>query len=92
MNFIKPCKQLHIYLTNIHIKTVFKLGDNSIRVTSLCNSYWLWYMHKVVGWAIMSPQPKGWDILFLVRILSASASASALLRFRALSFETMDGF
>ena len=44
---------------------------------------------------IMSPQPKGGgDILFLVRIPSASAavSASALLRFRALSFEPMDGF
>ena len=37
----------------------------------------------------MSPQPKGGDILFLVRI--PSASASALLRFRALSFEPMDG-
>ena len=41
--------------------------------------------------AIMSPQPKGGgDILFLVQI--PSASASALLRFRALSFEPMDGF
>ena len=41
----------------------------------------------------MSPQPKGvGDILFLVRIPSASASASALLRFRALSYEPMDGF
>ena len=38
----------------------------------------------------MSPQPKGGDILFLVRV--PSASASALLRFRALSFEPMDGF
>ena len=39
----------------------------------------------------MSPQPKGGgNILFLVRI--PSASASALLRFRALSFEPMDGF
>ena len=51
MNFIKPCKHIHIYLTNIHIKTV-GLGANSIRVTSLCNSHWLWYMHIVLGWAI----------------------------------------
>ena len=43
---------------------------------------------------VMSPQPKGGDILFLVWIplgsASASASASALLRFHALSFEPMD--
>ena len=32
------------------------------------------------------------NILFLVRIPSALASASALLRFRALSFEPIDGF
>ena len=34
------------------------------------------------------PPTEGGDILFLVRI----PSASAMLRFRALSFEPMDGF
>ena len=38
----------------------------------------------------MSPQPKGGGHIVLVGI--PSASASALLRFRALSFEPMDGF
>ena len=39
------------------------------------------------------PQTEGGGgTLFLVRIPSASASASALLRFRALSFEPIDGF
>ena len=51
MNFIKSSKHIHIYLTNIRIKTV-RARANSIRVASLCNSYWLWYMHKVLGWAI----------------------------------------
>ena len=49
---------------------------------------------RIVAFVIMSPQPKVGNILFLVWIpsASASASASALLRFRALSFEPMDGF
>ena len=40
------------------------------------------------------PNRRGWDILFLVQIpsASASASASALLRFHALSFELIDRF
>ena len=42
--------------------------------------------------AIMSPQPKVGDILFLVRIPSASVSASVKLLSDAISFEPVDGF
>ena len=37
-------------------------------------------------------QPKVGDILFLVRIPSASASASSWLLSEAISFEPVDGF
>ena len=51
----------------------------------------IWMLEKFA--VIMSPQQKwGRDILFLVQIPSASAAASALLCFRVLSFEPIDGF
>ena len=40
----------------------------------------------------MSPQPKVGDILFLVRIPSVSAVASASTLSDAISFEPVDGF
>ena len=48
----------------------------------------------LIGDIYVPPTKGGGDILFLVWIPpgSASASASALLRFRTLSFEPIDGF
>ena len=63
----------------VHLKKLGFLCLSFLEVYVLANNY-------------VPPTEGGGDILFLVRIPSASASASALLRFRALSFEPMDGF
>ena len=52
MNFIKPCKHIHIYLTNIHIKTVRARGQFYKSYFPLKFLLALVYMHKVLGWAI----------------------------------------
>ena len=45
-NFIKPCKHIHLYMTNTYNKKKIRARANSMGVISLYNSYWLLYMHS----------------------------------------------
>ena len=74
--------RIFVFVPNIRIRFLnsnFRIFFLSLRFLSFFLLFRYFYVPRTEG---------GGDILFLVRI----PSASALLRFRALSFEPMDGF
>ena len=96
-----PFDEMYLVFTkmvNSHYTVFLTISEVQNEDASGHKSRFQWFLahlsRRLIGeLLVMSPQPKGGgDILFLVRIPLASASASALLRFRALSFEPMDGF